>query len=48
MDAPEVVVEHVEGIGGLPVGRFGSSSGTYIRDMTLYGPSKYDFIWNYG
>jgi ABC-type Fe3+ transport system substrate-binding protein len=29
------------------VGRFGSSSGTYMREMILYGPSKYDFIWNY-
>jgi ABC-type Fe3+ transport system substrate-binding protein len=29
------------------VGKFGSSSGTYMRDMVLYGPSKYDLIWNY-
>jgi ABC-type Fe3+ transport system substrate-binding protein len=29
------------------VGRFGTSSGTYMRDMVLYGPSKYDLIWNY-
>jgi ABC-type Fe3+ transport system substrate-binding protein len=29
------------------VGRFGDSSGTYMKDMVLYGPSKYDFIWNY-
>ena len=29
------------------VGKFGSSSGTYMREMILYGPSKYDFIWNY-
>jgi ABC-type Fe3+ transport system substrate-binding protein len=29
------------------VSRFGSSSGTYMRDMILYGPSRYDFIWNY-
>jgi ABC-type Fe3+ transport system substrate-binding protein len=29
------------------VGRFGTSSGTYMKDMVLYGPSKYDFIWNY-
>lgn len=29
------------------VGRFGTSSGTYMRDMVLYGPSRYDLIWNY-
>lgn len=29
------------------VGKFGTSSGTYMRDMVLYGPSKYDLIWNY-
>ncbi len=29
------------------VGKFGASSGTYMREMILYGPSKYDFIWNY-
>jgi len=29
------------------VGKFGSSSGTYMREMILYGPSKYDVIWNY-
>jgi ABC-type Fe3+ transport system substrate-binding protein len=29
------------------VGRFGDSSGSYMKDMVLYGPSKYDFIWNY-
>jgi ABC-type Fe3+ transport system substrate-binding protein len=29
------------------VSRFGSSSGTYMREMVLYGPSKYDIIWNY-
>ena len=29
------------------VGKFGASSGTYMRDMVLYGPSKYDLIWNY-
>jgi len=29
------------------VGKFGTSSGTYMREMILYGPSKYDFIWNY-
>jgi ABC-type Fe3+ transport system substrate-binding protein len=31
----------------MAVGKFGSSSGTYMRDMVLYGPSKYDLIWNY-
>lgn len=29
------------------VGKFGNSSGTYMRDMVLFGPSKYDLIWNY-
>lgn len=29
------------------VGKFGNSSGTYMRDMILFGPSKYDLIWNY-
>jgi ABC-type Fe3+ transport system substrate-binding protein len=29
------------------VGKFGASSGTYMKDMVLYGPSKYDIIWNY-
>jgi ABC-type Fe3+ transport system substrate-binding protein len=29
------------------VGKFGASSGTYMREMILYGPSKYDLIWNY-
>jgi ABC-type Fe3+ transport system substrate-binding protein len=29
------------------VGKFGTSSGTYMRDMVLYGPSKYDLVWNY-
>jgi ABC-type Fe3+ transport system substrate-binding protein len=29
------------------VGKFGTSSGTYMRDMVLYGPSRYDLIWNY-
>ncbi len=29
------------------VGTFGASSGTYMRDMVLFGPSKYDMIWNY-
>jgi hypothetical protein len=29
------------------VGKFGSSSGTYMKEMILYGPSKYDAIWNY-
>lgn len=29
------------------VGKFGASSGTYMRDMVLYGPSKYDLVWNY-
>lgn len=29
------------------VGKFGTSSGTYMREMVLYGPSKYDLIWNY-
>jgi hypothetical protein len=29
------------------VGKFGSSSGTYMKEMILYGPSKYDLIWNY-
>ena len=29
------------------VGKFGTSSGTYMKDMILYGPSKYDLIWNY-
>jgi ABC-type Fe3+ transport system substrate-binding protein len=29
------------------VGKFGTSSGTYMREMILYGPSKYDLIWNY-
>src|SRR5262249_44152529 len=29
------------------VGKFGSSSGTYMKDMVLFGPSKYDLIWNY-
>jgi ABC-type Fe3+ transport system substrate-binding protein len=29
------------------VNKFGSSSGTYMKDMILYGPSRYDFIWNY-
>jgi ABC-type Fe3+ transport system substrate-binding protein len=29
------------------VGKFGESSGTYMREMILYGPSKYDLIWNY-
>src|SRR5262245_45332846 len=29
------------------VGKFGQSSGTYMRDMILYGPSKYDLVWNY-
>jgi ABC-type Fe3+ transport system substrate-binding protein len=29
------------------VGKFGSSSGTYMREMILYGPSRYDLIWNY-
>ncbi len=29
------------------VGKFGASSGTYMREMVLYGPSKYDIIWNY-
>lgn len=29
------------------VGRFGTSSGTYMREMVLYGPSKYDLVWNY-
>src|SRR5262249_53498540 len=29
------------------VGKFGNSSGTYMREMILYGPSKYDLIWNY-
>jgi ABC-type Fe3+ transport system substrate-binding protein len=28
-------------------GKLGSSSGTYMRDMVLFGPSKYDAIWNY-
>jgi ABC-type Fe3+ transport system substrate-binding protein len=29
------------------VGKFGTSSGTYMKDMVLFGPSKYDIIWNY-
>jgi ABC-type Fe3+ transport system substrate-binding protein len=29
------------------VGKFGTSSGTYMKEMILYGPSKYDFVWNY-
>jgi ABC-type Fe3+ transport system substrate-binding protein len=29
------------------VGKFGTSSGTYMKDMILYGPSRYDVIWNY-
>src|SRR5262249_34939590 len=29
------------------VGKFGSSSGTYMKEMILYGPSRYDFIWSY-
>jgi ABC-type Fe3+ transport system substrate-binding protein len=29
------------------VGKFGNSSGTYMKDMVLFGPSKYDVIWNY-
>ncbi len=29
------------------VSKFGASSGTYMRDMVLYGPSKYDLVWNY-
>lgn len=29
------------------VGKFGNSSGTYMKDMVLFGPSKYDLIWNY-
>ena len=29
------------------VGKWGNSSGTYMRDMVLFGPSKYDLIWNY-
>jgi len=29
------------------VGKFGASSGTYMREMVLYGPSKYDIVWNY-
>jgi ABC-type Fe3+ transport system substrate-binding protein len=29
------------------VGKFGQSSGTYMKDMILYGPSKYDLVWNY-
>jgi ABC-type Fe3+ transport system substrate-binding protein len=29
------------------VGKFGQSSGTYMREMILYGPSKYDLVWNY-
>src|SRR5262249_3608742 len=29
------------------VGKFGNSSGTYMKEMVLYGPSKYDIIFNY-
>jgi len=29
------------------VGKFGSSSGTYMKEMVLYGPSKYDILFNY-
>jgi ABC-type Fe3+ transport system substrate-binding protein len=29
------------------VGKFGTSSGTYMKEMVLYGPSKYDIIFNY-
>jgi ABC-type Fe3+ transport system substrate-binding protein len=29
------------------VGKFGTSSGTYMKDMILYGPSRYDVTWNY-
>jgi len=29
------------------VGKFGTSSGTYMKEMILFGPSKYDVIWNY-
>jgi ABC-type Fe3+ transport system substrate-binding protein len=29
------------------VWKFGSSSGTYMKDMVLFGPSRYDAIWNY-
>src|SRR5262245_50721840 len=31
----------------LAVGKFGTSSGTYMKEMVLYGPSKYDIIFNY-
>lgn len=29
------------------VGKFSHSSGTYMKEMVLFGPSKYDVIWNY-
>src|SRR5262249_59077125 len=29
------------------VGKFGWSSGAYMKEMVLFGPSKYDLVWNY-